>query len=78
MDGQKEEKSTSKTASNNIITTNNINDAIFSPYDNFVYALNSRDAKRQYPSRLDRFLTFIGLVRFPEVTFFKEDKLRIC
>lgn len=31
------------------------------PYENFLYALNSKESKRQYPNRLDRFLTFIGL-----------------
>ena len=32
-----------------------------SPYDNFVYALKAETTKRQYPNRLDRFLSFIGL-----------------
>jgi len=32
-----------------------------SPYDNFVYALKAEATKRQYPNRLDRFLSFIGL-----------------
>ena len=32
-----------------------------SPYDNFVYALKAKATKRQYPNRLDRFLSFIGL-----------------
>jgi integrase len=32
-----------------------------SPYDNFVYALKAEVTKRQYPNRLDRFLSFIGL-----------------
>lgn len=31
------------------------------PYENFVFALKSKDSKRQYPNRLDRFLTFMGL-----------------
>ena len=30
-----------------------------SPYQNFVYALKSKDVKRQHPSMLDRFLIFI-------------------
>jgi integrase len=32
-----------------------------SPYQNFVYALRAKETKRQYPSRLDKFLSFIGL-----------------
>jgi integrase len=32
-----------------------------SPYDNFVYALKAETTRRQYPNRLDRFLSFIGL-----------------
>lgn len=31
------------------------------PYENFVYALKAKETKRQYPHRLDKFLTFIGL-----------------
>jgi hypothetical protein len=31
------------------------------PYENLIYALKSKDAKRQYPNRLDKFLTFLGL-----------------
>ena len=31
------------------------------PYDNFVYALKAKETRRQYPNRLDRFLTFLGL-----------------
>lgn len=34
---------------------------LLTPYENFVYALNSKESKRQYPHRLDKFLTFIGL-----------------
>jgi hypothetical protein len=34
---------------------------ILSPYDNFLYALKAEATKRQYPNRLDRFLSFIGL-----------------
>ena len=32
-----------------------------SPYDNFLYALKAETTKRQYPNRLDRFLSFVGL-----------------
>lgn len=32
-----------------------------SPYDNFMYALKAETTKPQYPNRLDRFLSFIGL-----------------
>jgi hypothetical protein len=32
-----------------------------SPYDNFVYALKAETTKRQYPRKLERFLSFIGL-----------------
>jgi hypothetical protein len=32
-----------------------------SPYDNFLYALKSKETKRQYPHRLDRFLSYLGL-----------------
>jgi hypothetical protein len=32
-----------------------------SPYDNFVYALKARETKRQYPHRLDIFLSYLGL-----------------
>jgi hypothetical protein len=31
------------------------------PYENFLFALKAKESKRQYPHRLDRFLTFIGL-----------------
>jgi integrase len=31
------------------------------PYENFLFAINSKESKRQYPNRLDRFLVFIGL-----------------
>ncbi|MFN2435278.1 MAG: hypothetical protein ABR515_07875, partial [Nitrososphaeraceae archaeon] len=31
------------------------------PYENLIYALKSKEAKRQYPHRLDKFLTFLGL-----------------
>lgn len=31
------------------------------PYENFMFALKSKDSKRQYPNRLDRFLTFMEL-----------------
>ena len=32
-----------------------------SPYDNFIYALKAEVSKRQYPRKLERFLSFIGL-----------------
>ena len=32
-----------------------------SPYENFIYALKSKDVKRQYPSLLNRFMTFIDV-----------------
>ena len=32
-----------------------------SPYQNFIYALKSKDVKRQYPVMLSRFLNFIGV-----------------
>ena len=32
-----------------------------SPYENFMYALKAEATKRQYPNRLDRFLSFIEL-----------------
>jgi hypothetical protein len=35
--------------------------ASLSAYDNFVYALKAKETKRQYPHRLDKFLSFIGL-----------------
>jgi hypothetical protein len=30
------------------------------PFENFLFALNSKESKRQYPNILDKFLTFIG------------------
>jgi hypothetical protein len=35
--------------------------AALSPYENFVYALKAKESKRQYPHRLDKFLSFLGL-----------------
>ena len=35
-----------------------LSDAL-SPYQNFKYALKSKDVQRQYPSLLNRFLTFL-------------------
>lgn len=29
------------------------------PYENFLYALRAAESRRQYPHRLDKFLTFI-------------------
>ena len=38
-----------------------------SAYANFLYALKAKETKRQYPHRLDKFLSFIGLQgRIPE------------
>jgi hypothetical protein len=34
---------------------------VLSPYDNFVYALRVKETKRQYPHRLDIFMSFMGL-----------------
>ncbi|MGI0022428.1 MAG: hypothetical protein ACRD9Q_06155 [Nitrososphaeraceae archaeon] len=31
------------------------------PYENFLFALKAKESKRQYPHRLGKFLTFIGL-----------------
>jgi hypothetical protein len=31
------------------------------PYENFLFALKSKDSIRQYPNRLDKFFTFVGL-----------------
>ena len=31
------------------------------PYQKFMYALNSKESKRQYPKRLQRFLDFIDI-----------------
>lgn len=33
---------------------------VLSPYDNFLYALKAKETKRQYPHRLDKFLSFMG------------------
>jgi hypothetical protein len=35
--------------------------SILTPYENFLYGLKVLETKRQYPHRLDRFMTFIGL-----------------
>jgi hypothetical protein len=32
-----------------------------SPYDNFLHALKAKETKRQYPHRLDKFLSFLGI-----------------
>jgi integrase len=34
---------------------------ILTPYENFLYGLKVPETKRQYPHRLDKFMTFIGL-----------------
>jgi hypothetical protein len=31
------------------------------PYDNFLFALKAKETKRQYPHRLDKFLSYLGL-----------------
>jgi len=36
-------------------------ESVLSPYDNFVYALKAKETKRQYPHRLDKFMSFMGL-----------------
>jgi hypothetical protein len=33
---------------------------VLTPYDNFLYALKAKEIKRQYPHRLDKFLSFMG------------------
>jgi hypothetical protein len=33
----------------------------YSPYQNFVFALKSKDVKRQYPAMLSRFFDFIQI-----------------
>lgn len=43
------------------IELNKEQESVLSPYDNFVYALKVKETKRQYPHRLDIFMTFIGL-----------------
>ena len=35
--------------------------AALSPYQNFLYALKARETKRQYLSRLDKFISFLGI-----------------
>jgi integrase len=35
--------------------------AALSPYQNFCYALKAKETKRQYPSRLDRLFSFLGI-----------------
>jgi predicted phosphoadenosine phosphosulfate sulfurtransferase len=34
---------------------------VLTPYENFIYALEAKETKRQYPHRLDKFLTFLNL-----------------
>jgi hypothetical protein len=36
-------------------------ESFLSPYDNFVYGLRVKETKRQYPHRLDIFMSFMGL-----------------
>jgi hypothetical protein len=33
---------------------------VLTPYDNFLYSLKAKETKRQYPHRLDKFLSFMG------------------
>ena len=35
--------------------------AALSAYQNFLYALKAKETKRQYPSRLDKFISFLGI-----------------
>jgi hypothetical protein len=35
--------------------------ATLSPYDNFLYGLKAKETRRQYPHRLDKFLSYLGL-----------------
>ena len=43
------------------------------PYDNFMYALKAEATKRQFPNRLDRFLTFVEIViAMYKVLFYKK------
>lgn len=37
------------------------------PYSNFVYSLTAKETKRQYPQRVDRFLSYLGLESTIEV-----------
>lgn len=34
---------------------------VLTPYENFIYPLKAKETKRQYPHRLDKFLTHLGL-----------------
>ena len=33
--------------------------AALTPFENFLFALKAKESKRQYPHRLDKFLTFV-------------------
>ena len=35
--------------------------AVLTPFENFLFALKAKESKRQYPNRLDKFLTFMEL-----------------
>ena len=39
----------------------NTNPMSLSPYEKFMYALNSKESKRQYPKRLRTFFDFINI-----------------
>jgi hypothetical protein len=43
------------------VDLNEEKESVLSPYDNFVYGLRVKETKRQYPHRLDIFMSFIGL-----------------
>jgi len=42
---------------------------------NFLYALKAKETKRQYPTRLDRFISFLGIQGTIEEKFFKLHQL---
>jgi hypothetical protein len=45
---------------------------ILTPYDNFIFALKSKEAKRQYPHRLDKFLTSLRTAYAEELNLKKD------
>ena len=44
---------------------------LLSPYENFVYGLRAKETKRQYPHRLDKILSYLGLEGTIEEKCFK-------
>ena len=34
---------------------------LLTPFDNFLFGLKAKETKRQYPHRLDKFLSYLGL-----------------